>query len=591
MSFPGISLKRIYMILPYIALVYLALFHFDFMLDDPFISFRYARNLLDGHGLVFNPGERVEGYSNFLWIILLLTPMKLGFSPVIASKLLGLLFGMLTLYSAYELSLLVFADHTQKHHAAFYAVALTGASWYFSLWSVGGLETTLFSFLVSQSIYFLVKCEYVGGCFDWSFVFLSLAGMTRPEGPLFFVPFFLIKSFPLVKKHRGIKDLMIWSGGLTAAFGSYFLWRFFYYDQFLPNSYYAKTLGGTQQYLIGARYLLAFFSSQGRLFLVLFSFSLFGLSRLLLKNSVIRLLFLLFSCYAAFIVYAGGDWMCGFRFLAQVYPIYAILLASGLIESIDYVAKIFRWSHHTNLFALSLFSMTIASSLQSSYRDLRLSVPWLGNWFNRLTLSQSGSYYDVALYLSHNAPAGSWIALGEAGIIPYYAKSVNVIDLLGLMDRHVAHIPGLLHQKGDAEYVLSRNPDYVLLLVQEDTAGTIRYAAEPMRQFLTNKLFTERYVLVFKISRGGTETLRDMFYLYRKSDLPVDGINREVLGFKEILGVRLEANPGELVAGKSTLNIHVTNLNASSIDLFYTLNGKEMPVIHSWKLDSNHSAI
>ena len=39
--------------------------------DDAFISFRYARNLLDGHGLVWNPGERVEGYTNFLWTILL----------------------------------------------------------------------------------------------------------------------------------------------------------------------------------------------------------------------------------------------------------------------------------------------------------------------------------------------------------------------------------------------------------------------------------------------------------------------------------------------------------------------------------------
>ena len=40
-----------------------------FLTDDAFISFRYARNLLEGHGLVFNPGERVEGYSNFLWVL------------------------------------------------------------------------------------------------------------------------------------------------------------------------------------------------------------------------------------------------------------------------------------------------------------------------------------------------------------------------------------------------------------------------------------------------------------------------------------------------------------------------------------------
>ncbi len=40
-----------------------------FLTDDAFISFRYARNLLEGHGLVFNPGEYVEGYSNFLWVL------------------------------------------------------------------------------------------------------------------------------------------------------------------------------------------------------------------------------------------------------------------------------------------------------------------------------------------------------------------------------------------------------------------------------------------------------------------------------------------------------------------------------------------
>ena len=40
-----------------------------FLTDDAFISFRYVRNLLAGHGLVFNPGEYVEGYTNFLWIL------------------------------------------------------------------------------------------------------------------------------------------------------------------------------------------------------------------------------------------------------------------------------------------------------------------------------------------------------------------------------------------------------------------------------------------------------------------------------------------------------------------------------------------
>ena len=43
---------------------------FDFVNDDAFISFRYADNLVRHGALVFNPGERVEGYTNFLWVLL-----------------------------------------------------------------------------------------------------------------------------------------------------------------------------------------------------------------------------------------------------------------------------------------------------------------------------------------------------------------------------------------------------------------------------------------------------------------------------------------------------------------------------------------
>jgi len=39
--------------------------------DDAFISFRYARHLAEGQGLVWNPEERVEGYTNFLWVLVL----------------------------------------------------------------------------------------------------------------------------------------------------------------------------------------------------------------------------------------------------------------------------------------------------------------------------------------------------------------------------------------------------------------------------------------------------------------------------------------------------------------------------------------
>jgi arabinofuranosyltransferase len=55
---------------------------YDYVVDDAYISFRYARNLIEGHGLVFNPGEKVEGYTNFLWVLIIAMGMKLGADPV-----------------------------------------------------------------------------------------------------------------------------------------------------------------------------------------------------------------------------------------------------------------------------------------------------------------------------------------------------------------------------------------------------------------------------------------------------------------------------------------------------------------------------
>ena len=72
--------------------------------DDAFISFRYAKNLADGQGLVFNPGERVEAYSNFSWVLLQSAALKAGLDPETASKALGLLAGLAALVFSWLLA-------------------------------------------------------------------------------------------------------------------------------------------------------------------------------------------------------------------------------------------------------------------------------------------------------------------------------------------------------------------------------------------------------------------------------------------------------------------------------------------------------
>ena len=60
--------------------------------EDAFVSFRYAQNIADGNGPVFNPGERVEGYTNFLWLVLIALPRAtFGVDVQTAAVLFGVL--------------------------------------------------------------------------------------------------------------------------------------------------------------------------------------------------------------------------------------------------------------------------------------------------------------------------------------------------------------------------------------------------------------------------------------------------------------------------------------------------------------------
>ena len=61
-----------------------------FVQDDAFITYRYARNLARGEGLVFNPGERVEGYTNFLWTVMHWLPERYGWSSPVFSQVVGI---------------------------------------------------------------------------------------------------------------------------------------------------------------------------------------------------------------------------------------------------------------------------------------------------------------------------------------------------------------------------------------------------------------------------------------------------------------------------------------------------------------------
>ncbi|MDP7112692.1 MAG: hypothetical protein QGH45_12050 [Myxococcota bacterium] len=150
------------------------------LIDDAFISLRYADNLLAGHGLVFNPGERVEGYSNFLWVLLLAAAGGLGLEMPAASQWLGGLFGVGLVWAT--------ATALPGHRPwRLLAPALLVGNLTVWLWAVHGLETVMFACWVTLGIRSDLRGWREGRVPLGSALWYALAALTRPEGPYFFV--------------------------------------------------------------------------------------------------------------------------------------------------------------------------------------------------------------------------------------------------------------------------------------------------------------------------------------------------------------------------------------------------------------------
>ena len=150
--------------------------------DDAFISFRYARNLAGGEGLVFNPGERVEGYTNMLWTCLLAGAMALGGDPILAAKVLGVVSGVIVL------ALSALLTHRLSPGGGLWVTVpglLLSATASLPRHALSGMETVSFSACLLLALWIEAGSDTLRNRFLAGLA-LGLATLTRPEGLLFF---------------------------------------------------------------------------------------------------------------------------------------------------------------------------------------------------------------------------------------------------------------------------------------------------------------------------------------------------------------------------------------------------------------------
>ncbi len=213
--------------------------------DDAYIIFRYAKNLVEAQKFTYNVGEDpVEGYTGVLLPVLIALGMRFNFNPVNLSQTIGVCSYLILIITFYKASLKISAQ-SKALSLVFLTCFIVMGIFYTHAYS--GLETTLYSallilsFLQIFNIYQQKSTLHDHSLLAMTLLFLSL---TRPEGAFFSLIIAFIISISIILKEKKIKFGLIYLLIFALPGGIYFIWRFRYYGYFLPNTFYVKSDSG-----------------------------------------------------------------------------------------------------------------------------------------------------------------------------------------------------------------------------------------------------------------------------------------------------------------------------------------------------------
>jgi arabinofuranosyltransferase len=431
-----------------------------YQVDDAFIVYRYAANLARGEGFVFNPGERVEGVTCFLWTLVLAPWAAAGLRlPLLAPILTALAGCVVVLLLPFVSARIAGRPSPDLWDGA--AAALLAAHPGFAYWSVGALETVPYALLLLLALRDQAA-EQVRGFGRRSAVWMGAATLIRPEAPLLALA--MAAGRVLDGPGRGgrarVRDLLGWSAIVLAVFVPLLLFRRLYFGDWLPNTYYARTGAGWPDTLHDGRvYTLGFLSSLAPGFGhhdpftgaigvgIILGLVAFGLPRPRLRSAA-----LLVCALGLAVFLEGGDWMVLFRFWVPGLPAVMLLMVAAARAVVDEIPGL-------RPYAATLGVVVLASFLWAGH--VARDGP------NGLSVNAAGyrfAHDEVADRLKKSGRPGDTVALMDIGRIGY-ATGLPIIDISGLTDREIARAPGgFLHKQYPVERLLARAPRFFVLV-------------------------------------------------------------------------------------------------------------------------------
>jgi len=485
--------------------------------DDSFISYRYAQNLAFGHGITWNPHEApVEGYTNFLLVLLLAPCIKLGIHPLAATRFFSLLAALGIVYLLFTTAKKQYAASGSAAVLVALCFLLTGDT--HTLIMVG-LETVLFAVAFFGA--FLLGCRYLerGQARDagWFGAAAFVALLLRPEAVFLVIAFagiLLIRGL----KTRGRKQVITVPAGAVALtfllpLAVYLVWKYLHFGDILPNPYYLKAAASRLISPLGQRTVLTFLGQF--IVLLLAAIPSFWLAKRDQGQRAMALIAL--ALYLLFYLHVDPLMDVAGRFLYPAALLLAFLAMPALVFAFRYLGSL-RWH--------SLLKSVLACVLL-------LSVMMLFNW------KLPGEMMNGLAYLfSSEKPAISLnplmekedkigkalarypgikeirIAFGDAGVIPYYSGALH-LDVVGLNDRVIAREKD--HQKL-VDYFFDQQPDLVLQPADVRSQSWANYGHGPLGNYASWAADPrwDRYGYAGTIITGGAYDL----HLLVRRDMP-----------------------------------------------------------------------
>ncbi|MDA0334293.1 MAG: tetratricopeptide repeat protein [bacterium] len=430
---------------------------YDVVQDDAVISMVYAKNFAAGDGLVFNLGQRVEGYTNFLWVVLLAIPHAIGVDAIVTARICGVLSAIALLFLSWRLSSAVSSRPRDWIHLATPCLLATNGA--LAFWTLSGMETTTFAMVIAAAA---LRYLRTGRLDAGTGLLFGISALIRPEGSMFFALTVLHQVFHHVIRERPVqlRTLLRASNAGVLCFAClvvpHILFRWLYYGFFLPNTFYAKT-GISITYLThGLRYTGGFLASYGLYGLLPFAALL--LIRRHHTRGKVTYLALLTAAYGIYVTLVGGDALAENRLFV---PILALLMAP-FTEAVRVMLLRMMSQRHAGLAQVAITAATMAFSVVAADAGLLHA--------RDANVAHNAKLETLADYI--RSEGGTDLIASTAVGIPRYRTQANVLDLVGLTDSMVAHhpvrLPGIrddhILSHYNTEYVLGQAPDLFMFV-------------------------------------------------------------------------------------------------------------------------------